>query len=76
MRRNQGMTAPTEAIIQEYEVLPALRELLRHHPVLEQSGTETLSRALFVLRFLSYRPGVLAVDAALEALVVEGEVLS
>ncbi len=70
------MTAPTQAIIQEYEVLPALRELFRHHPVLEKSGIETLRKALFVLRFLSYRPDTFVVESALEVLHVEGEVLA
>ena len=43
------MTAPTQAIIQEHEVLLALRELFMHYPVLEQSGTEILGKALFLL---------------------------
>jgi hypothetical protein len=60
----------------EPEVLPALRELLSQYPAMKRSGAETLSRALFVLRFLSHRPDGFAVESALEALYVEGEVLA
>jgi hypothetical protein len=75
------MTAPTPQVYtdsptSEAEVLPVLRELFSQHPALTRSGAETLSRALFMLRFLPYRPDVSAVEAALEALEVEGEVLS
>jgi hypothetical protein len=43
---------------------------------MKRSGAETLSRALFMLRFLPSRPEVFEVEAALEALQVEGEVLA
>jgi hypothetical protein len=56
------------------EVLPALRELFSHHPGAMRSGPEALSRMLYVLRFLPYRPEVFEVEVALEALAVEGEV--
>jgi hypothetical protein len=49
--------APLPKIItDEPEVLPALRELFSQHPAMKCSGTEVLSRALFVLCFLPYRP--------------------
>lgn len=54
-------------------VVPALRELFSQHPRAMRCGPETLSRMLYVLCFLSYRPGVCEVEAALEALQVEGE---
>jgi hypothetical protein len=41
-----------------------------------QSGSETLSRALFLLRFLPYLPETFVVEVAREALLVEGEVLA
>lgn len=56
------------------EVLPALRELFSQHPAAVSSGPEALARMVYVLRFLPYRPGVCEVEAALEALTLEGEV--
>jgi hypothetical protein len=70
------MIAPSRGIIHEPDVLPALRELLGQHPAMTQSGPETLSRALYKLRFLPYRCEPFEVEAALEALLVEGEVLA
>jgi hypothetical protein len=58
------------------EVLPALRELFSQHPAMKRSGADTLSRALCMLCFLPSRPGVFEVEAALEVLCVEGELLS
>lgn len=55
------------------EVLPALREMISQHPTAMRNGPETLARLLYVLRYLSYRPSVYAVEEALEALQVEGE---
>jgi hypothetical protein len=66
---------PQRIIADESEVLPALRELLSQHPSMKRNGTETLTKALFVLRYLSYCPDTLAIEAAREALIVEGEVL-
>lgn len=54
-------------------VLPALRELFSHHPGAMRSGPESLRRMLYVLRYLPYRPEVGEVEAAHEALQVEGE---
>ena len=68
--------APQRIIADEPEVLPALRELFSQYPTMKRSGPETLSRALFVLCFLSYCPDTIAVDAAREALIVENEVLA
>lgn len=55
------------------EVLPALRELFSQHPAAASSGPEALVRMVYVLQFLPYRPGVYEVEAALEALTLEGE---
>jgi hypothetical protein len=54
-------------------VLPALRELFSQYPDSIRSGPETLSLMLNMMRFLPYRPEVFEVEAALEALCVEGE---
>ena len=64
------------SILHDPSLLSALRELFSQHPVMTQSGCETLSKALFVLRYLPYRPEPSAVEAGLEALRVEGEVLA
>jgi hypothetical protein len=61
--------------LHDRNVLPALRELLSHHPAMALDGSETLSQGLYDLRFLSYRPEPFAIEAALKALLVEGEAL-
>jgi hypothetical protein len=63
-------------ILHDQEILLALRELLSQHPAMAPDGCETLSQALYELHFLSYRPDTFAVGAALEALLVDGEVLA
>jgi hypothetical protein len=70
------MIAPSPNIIHDPNVLPALRDLFSQHPAMKQSGPETLSRALRVLCYLSYRPETVEVETALEALRIEGEVLA
>ena len=70
------MIAPSRNILHDPDLLPALRELFAQHPVMIQSGCDTLSRALFVLRHLPYWPEPSVVEAGLEALHVEGEVLA
>lgn len=69
------MLGPTP-ILHDREVLPALRELFGQHPAMTQSGCEALSKTLFVFRFTNRRPEPFEVEMALEALLVEGEVLS
>jgi hypothetical protein len=68
--------APQRIIADETEVLPALRELFSQHPTATRSGSETLTRLLWGLRYLPYRPLVFDVETALEALYTEGEVLA
>ena len=68
--------SPTRIIADDPNVLPTLRDLFGQHPGMIHSGPETLGRALYMLRFLSYRPETLEVEAALEALRVEGVVLA
>ncbi len=58
------------------ELLPALRALFSQYPATERSGAETLARLLWVLSYLPYQPPVFEVEAALEALNVEDEVLA
>jgi hypothetical protein len=69
------MIAPSPNIIHDPNVLPALRDLFSQHPTITQSGPETLTRALDVLCYLPRRPEAFEVETALEALLVEGEVL-
>ena len=70
------MLAPSPEIIHDPDVLPAIRQFLSQYPAMTGSGCEALSRALFVLRFLPRRPESFEVEAALEALLVEDEVLA
>jgi hypothetical protein len=69
------MLTPPHRIIHDPNVTPALRELFSQHPVMVYSGPETLGRTLHMLHFLPCRPETSEVEAALEALQVEGEVL-
>jgi hypothetical protein len=75
-RKDMRMIAPQKIITDESELLPALRELFSQHPTATRSGPETLARLLWVLRYLPYRPLVFEVEAALEVLSIEGEVLA
>jgi hypothetical protein len=74
MQRSLKVFAPPQRSIHEGEVLPALRELLSQHPGMTQSGLESLSRALYVFRLLPYCPNTSEVEAALDALRVEGKI--
>jgi hypothetical protein len=56
-------------------VLVALRELLAQDWEAASYGAEELTDLLYGGHFLSYRPAVFEVEAALAALLVEGEVL-
>jgi hypothetical protein len=56
------------------DVLPALRELLSQHPAVTHKSPETLARLLRRLAYLPYQPETFEVEAALEALRVDGEV--
>jgi hypothetical protein len=56
-------------------VLDALRSMLSEYPQVATVGPETLSELLYERRFLSHQPEVFEVEAALEALRIEGEVL-
>ncbi len=57
-------------------VLEALRELFSHHPKTMEAGSETLAELLYECRLLLIRPESCEVEAALEALQVEGGVLA
>jgi hypothetical protein len=67
------MLGPT-SILYDPSLLSALRELFGQHLAMMQSRCETLSNALFVLLYLPSRPRTFQVEAALEALLVEGEI--
>jgi hypothetical protein len=55
-------------------ILPALRELFSQHPNLANCGPEELRELLG--RYLPWRPGIFEIEAALEALRVEGQVVA
>ncbi len=57
-------------------VLAALRDLFSKHPETTCCGAESLAELLRLGRFLPYRPPVFEVEAALEALRIEGEVVA
>jgi hypothetical protein len=65
---------PTERPANE-AVLPSLRELLSQCPAATYEDPETLSEMLYVQSYLPFLPDEGAVEAAREALLVEGEVL-
>ncbi len=58
------------------EVLVALRDLLSHNPYAAYFGAETLSDLLYEGRYLSFSAAVHEVECVLQALQIEGEVLS
>jgi hypothetical protein len=60
-------------IIQDPKLLPELRDLLTEYPWLTRRGPEAVRHALRRLRTIE--ADVFAVEAALEALEIEGEVL-
>jgi hypothetical protein len=66
---------PTDDNIHGSDVLPALRDLLNQHREVRSLGPEELADHLWMLHYLPYRPHAFAVEAALEALLVDGEVL-
>jgi hypothetical protein len=68
-------TTPQRNLPIDPDLLPAVRELLAQHPSYQQSGASEIAEDLFWLRYTSYRPHEAAVEATLEALTVEGEVL-
>ena len=67
---------PLYAAARTQEVLIALRELLSRNQCAAYFDLETLSELLHEERLLFYRPGLSEVEAAREALLVEGEVLA
>ena len=66
---------PNEDVVREEHFL-ALRELFSSRPEAAQEGPETLIELLRIECFLLHRPPVSHVEAALEVLYVEGEVLA
>ncbi len=65
------MTPAQSSVYTTSDVLPILRELFSQHPEATKNGPETLSRLLYVLRFLPCQPEIHEVEAALEALALE-----
>ena len=70
MDRTQQRNIPNDP-----DLLPAARELLAQHPSYQQSGALEIAEDLFWLRYTSYRPHEAAVEATLEPLAVDGELL-
>ncbi len=67
--------APHRSLPDDPDLLPAVRELLAQHPSYQQCGASEIAESLYFLRYMSYRPHEAAVEAALEPLTVEGELL-
>lgn len=68
------MTFAPLLIVHDPDVLPAVRELISSSPETSYCRAETIAGLLYAKRFLSYRPATFEVEAALEALRLEGEV--
>jgi hypothetical protein len=66
---------PSETATNE-EILPALRDLLSQCSAAAQEGPEALSEMLYTGGYLPFRPASADVEAAREALFVEGRVLA
>jgi hypothetical protein len=56
------------------DVLPTVRELLSQHPAVTHESPETFARLLRMLAYLPYQPETFEVEAALEALSIDGEI--
>ena len=70
------MTLAPQAIApDDPDVLPAVRELLMQRPSYRQCSATEIAEGICFLGYMNYRPREAAVEAALEALVVEDEVL-
>lgn len=67
---------PMRLYAHDPEVLPAMRELLSRVPSLNGLDARDIVDELCAQGYMSYRPNEAAVEAALEALEVEGEVLA
>jgi hypothetical protein len=67
--------APHKILPNDPDLLPAIRELLAQHPFYQQRRASEIADDLFCLRYMSYRPHEVAVEAALAPLAVEGDVL-
>ncbi len=69
------MFPPFRIIPDDPELLPAVRDLLAQHPSYQERGACEIASGLYYLQYITYRPHEDAVEAALEALRVEGGVL-
>jgi hypothetical protein len=67
------MVPPQRSIPDDPDILPAVRELFSWHPAYLERGACEIAEGLFCLRYMNYRPHEAAVEAALEALTVEGD---
>jgi hypothetical protein len=69
-------SAPLEIIADDPDVPPAVRDLFSKHPSCQDCTAHELAYGLLDLRYIGYRRAEVAVEAALVALLVEGEVLA
>jgi hypothetical protein len=67
--------SPQRIIPNDPKLLPALRDLLAQQLSYQECGAGEVAKGLFCLRYINYRPHEDAVEVALEALRIEGEVL-
>jgi hypothetical protein len=74
-KRGQSTTSvPGTPDVDTGELLYEIRDLFSRHPALQYAGPEKARRELYVLRGI--RADAYAVEAVLEALRIEGEVLA
>jgi hypothetical protein len=66
--------APQTVYKTSYTLLPELRDLFHGRPFLAHYGPETVSEALRAYRGVEAEP--VAVEAAMEVLLIDGELLS
>ena len=68
------MIAPQGIIADDPDVLPALRGMFSQHPVCLGWESHELAEALHTHSYMNRRPHDAEVEAALEGLIIEGEV--
>jgi hypothetical protein len=67
-------SVPEAPDVDTVNLVPELRDLFSEYPALLRAGSEKVRRELYVLRGI--RADAYAVEAVLEALRIEGEVLA
>jgi hypothetical protein len=75
-RRRSQVFAPHSIIPDDPDVLPALRDLFSQHPAFQELDVCELVGWLRDRGYMSRRATEAEVEAALQALIVEGEILT